>query len=266
MIGGPFLIIRKGIKPDPNATAFLQVTGITDPTISSAINTLCRSLKNAGLWNSIYMLKPYVGGTAVTHSYNLINTALYQSTFAGGVTHNANGVTYNGTNGYQNQNFNPLSVGINRNSFAYTIYSATQTITGTANKPFGIRINNLSAPSDFTIYLSGANYLWQAWDTSANGLSTANFLGQTTVQRNSSTNRQEFKNGAQTLNFTANVDALALPNVNFFEGAENGTSGANGYAGYNCRLTSISLSRTASEEQTFYNIIQTFQTTLGRQV
>lgn len=264
MIGGPFLIIRKGNKTDPNAAAFLQVTGITDPTISNAINTLCRSLKNAGLWNSIYMLKPYVGGTAVTHSYNLINTALYQSTFAGGVTHNANGVTYNGTNGYQNQNFNPLSVGINKNSFSYSFYSATQTLTGLQPRPLGVLQNVSSSPSDFWVYWSGYYYFF-AWDVTNTGTSS-NFLGLCTFQRISGTQKNDYRNSVLGSTQNINVDAHALPNLNFFEGCLNNAGTPGNYAGFTTRLTCISLARTASEEQTFYNIIQTFQTTLGRQV
>lgn len=208
------------------------------------------------------MLKPYVGGTAVTHSYNLINTALYQSTFAGGVTHNANGVTYNGTNGYQNQNFNPLSVGINKNSFAYSFYSGTATLTGAAPRPFGI--NGFASASAFWVYTS-AGVQFVAWDPSNRAVGS-NFTGLTTFQRINNTTKNEYKNGAILNTHAVNSDALNLPNSSFFEGASNQSGTPAGYAGYNCRLTSISLSRSASEEQTFYNIIQTFQTTLGRQV
>jgi hypothetical protein len=264
MIAGPFLIIRNRNKVDANATAFLQVTGITDPVISSAINTLCIQLKQAGLWNSIYMLKPYVGGTSVTHSYNLVNTALYQSAYLGGVTHNANGVTYNGTNGYQNHNFNPNTVGINKNSFAYSFYSSTQTF-GTGTRPLGIRINTNSAPSDFWVYQSSGSFFFSVWDVTPTGVNS-NFLGLKTFQRISNTVKNDYRNGVLIANSSVNSDALALPNFNLPEGAMQDTSSITGYTAFNSRMSCISLSRTAAEELTFYNIIQQFQTTLGRQV
>jgi hypothetical protein len=265
MIAGPFLIIRNRNKVDANATAFLQVTGITDPVISSAINTLCIQLKQAGLWNNIYMLKPYVGGTAVTHSYNLVNTALYQSAYLGGVTHNANGVTYNGTNGYQNHNFNPNTVGINKNSFAYSIYSSTTTLTGTNPRPLGITNASTTTISDFWVYFSSGTYNFYGWDVTNTGISS-NFLGLKTVQRISGTQKDDYRNAVLGTTQNINVDTQALPNTTFFEGAVNQNGSPSSYAGFNCRLTCISLSRTAAEELTFYNIIQQFQTTLGRQV
>ena len=54
---------------------FLTATGITNPTISSAVCTLVTSLKSASLWNKFNAIYPMVGGTATTHMYNLRNPA-----------------------------------------------------------------------------------------------------------------------------------------------------------------------------------------------
>lgn len=84
---------------DPDAIAFLAASGITDPTISSAINTLVIDLKSYNLWNKGTVILPYVGGNATAHCINL-KTATNGIAFSGGVIHNSNGVTFNGLNGY----------------------------------------------------------------------------------------------------------------------------------------------------------------------
>ena len=49
-------------------------------------------------------LYPFVGGTATSHKFNLKDPrdldAAFRLQFNGGWTHNSNGVTPNGTNGY----------------------------------------------------------------------------------------------------------------------------------------------------------------------
>jgi len=110
---------------DPDAQAFINAASITDATQKSAINTLVKSLKTAGIWTKCNAIYPFVGGNASAHSYNLKNTAQYQITFVGGVTHSVNGIQGNGTNGYANtnllgsvlpQNDNHLSIYIRTNA------------------------------------------------------------------------------------------------------------------------------------------------------
>lgn len=91
---------------DPDAQAFLTAAGIVDATITSAINNLVVGLKSAGLWAKMKAIYPFVGGTATTHKFNLKDPrdldVAYRITWFGGVTHDANGVQGNGTNGYAN--------------------------------------------------------------------------------------------------------------------------------------------------------------------
>jgi hypothetical protein len=73
---------------DPDAQAFLTATGITDPTITSAIDTLVLDLKAASLWTKMKALYPFVGGTSTTHKYNLVDPADTDAAFR---------LTFNGT-------------------------------------------------------------------------------------------------------------------------------------------------------------------------
>jgi hypothetical protein len=74
-------------------------------------------------------LYPFVGGTAETHKFNLINpldtNAAFRLAFNGGWTHDSNGVTPNGTNGYANTFLIPYQV-LNQNSTHLSIFSSTE--------------------------------------------------------------------------------------------------------------------------------------------
>jgi len=60
-----------GLGLDPDALAFLTAAGITDATITAAIDTLVLDLKGYGIWTKMKAIYPFVGGTATTHKYNL---------------------------------------------------------------------------------------------------------------------------------------------------------------------------------------------------
>ena len=93
-----------------DAWAFLDAAGITSALQQRAVVQLVRDLKKAQLWTKMEAVYPFVGGTATTHKWNLKNPSdtndAYRLTFSGGLTHNSNGITGNGTNGYINTNYN----------------------------------------------------------------------------------------------------------------------------------------------------------------
>jgi hypothetical protein len=115
----------------PLAQQFLATTGITDPTIQSAIYQLTFDLSNSGLLNKLAVIYPFVGGTASTHRINLKDPrdtdAAFRLNFFGGITHSSTGVFFNGSNGYADTQFIPPSTMNNNMSFA--LYS-TRNVTG----------------------------------------------------------------------------------------------------------------------------------------
>jgi hypothetical protein len=101
--GGPVIIV------DADAQAFITAAAITDTTQQAAIDNLVIGLKADGLWTPMQALYPFVGGTASTHKWNLKDPrdldAAYRLQFGGGVTHNANGATGNGVNSFMDTYF-----------------------------------------------------------------------------------------------------------------------------------------------------------------
>ena len=122
---------------DPDAQAFLMAAGIVDATITSAINNLVVGLKGASLWTKMKAIYPFVGGTATTHKFNLKDPrdldVAFRLTFFGGITHSANGVQGNGTNGYANTHLSNTAFTLNSffgGGYSRTNYSGLDTIFG----------------------------------------------------------------------------------------------------------------------------------------
>ena len=90
----------------PLTTAFLAATGITDATITTALNNLETGLTTYSLGSKMVALYPMVGGTASAHKFNLKDPrdldAAFRLVFSGGMTHSSTGVLFNGVNGYGN--------------------------------------------------------------------------------------------------------------------------------------------------------------------
>jgi hypothetical protein len=125
MIINPYLF---GSGLDPDAQAFLTASGITNSTITTAINQLVLNLKGYSLWTKGKAWHPFVGGTSSTHKWNLKDPrdldAAYRLVFNGGWTHASTGATPNGVNAWANTFLNSQgTLGINSTSFG--VYSRT---------------------------------------------------------------------------------------------------------------------------------------------
>jgi len=111
------------VVSDANAQAFINAADIPDVTQANAINNLVIGLKADNLWTSLDDIYPFVGGTATSHKWNLKSPTGNQLTFYGGITHDSNGITGNGSNGWAYTN--------NANARSYGVYSRTANPTGT---------------------------------------------------------------------------------------------------------------------------------------
>lgn len=76
---------------DPSASAFFMLSGVTDPGQQTAINNFVLSLKGAGIWSKMKAIYPFVGGTTLSHSINLVNAGVGTLTFDAASIHSADG-------------------------------------------------------------------------------------------------------------------------------------------------------------------------------
>jgi hypothetical protein len=247
---------------DPNASAFLTATGITDPTIQGAVNSLVVDLKKYGLWSKMKAIYPFVGGTATTHKFNLKNPldtdGAFRLTFNGGWTHSSNGATPNGTNGYANTFLTP-SINLSVGSSSFGIYSRTQDVVG--NKLYGASntsntyLQHNLATGDF---ISGA--VTNIVTYTANP--TTGFLLAT---RTSTTLLKAFRNNVSL--GTNTTTASTITNARFYLGARNNDNTSQGfYNAYQHAFSFIGDGLTDEDSANLYYSVQKFQTTLGRQV
>ena len=275
---GRYITIRGGtiIGPpppppslDPDAVAFLSAAGITDPTIESAVNTLVVDLKGYSIWTKMKAIYPFVGGTASTHKWNLINpldtNAAFRLTFNGGWTHSANGALPNGTNGYAETYFN-ISSGFttaNRGSAGGYWRTPTPNVGGYL---FGINDPVLSISSRFWIRTIGT-----AMDHYAGGAillresGVTDFSGFRAMSRVASNNLFAIKKDGSFITVTTNI-FTGFSNRTLPFAAVNQSGVFASFSTSQIAFGYISDDITQTEMTDLRTAVQAFQTTLSRQV
>jgi hypothetical protein len=245
-----------GTRQDADTTAFLSATGITDPTIQDAINTLVTDLKTDGIWDKMKAIYPFVGGTATTHKFNLKDArdldVAFRLAFSGGVTHSANGVVGNGVNGFANTFINPLT-NLSQNNVSVNIYSRNS-ITGQSD--FGAP--NLSG------YLNISNKQHFKINQSTSFSATTNTqssLGLFSFNRVNSTQESVYKNGNLLETFSKNSVTPTPTSFTLLA-----LVWAAEYGNKQQAFASIGEGLTDTEASNLYTRVQAFQTTLNRQV
>lgn len=124
---------------DATAAALITAASIVDTTQIAAANFEMYTMKAGGVTSGYVGLYPIIGGTGAKHKWNMFNPvdsdAAKRLVFSGTITHSANGMQGNGTNGVANSFINP-SMDLN-GDFAGWFYSRTAT-TSTSLSDFGV--------------------------------------------------------------------------------------------------------------------------------
>jgi len=252
---------------DQNLINFLNATGITNTNTIDALDSLVSSLKFNNIWDKLYALYPFVGGTQQTNKYNLIDTGSYLLAFTGSWVYNADGVSGNGTNTYADTSFTPQSSVSNFvTNGSLGIY--TRTDTTSSGYDMGCEVGTTPVRRVYLISKNTANK--SSFDISENPISsTADQNGAGFFVANisgSGTNNQKiFRNGTSIANQT-NVLTETVTTPLFIGANNNRNLGANAYVSESFSLASMGKGLTDSEASTYYTLVQNFQTTLGRQV
>ena len=240
---------------DADAQAFITAASITDPTQQSAINTLVTDLKGYGVWTKMKALYPFVGGTASQHSYNLKNTAQFQITWNGGVTNSSTGVTFNGTNGFGNTGLNDSTI-LNIDNKHISMYQRNVLVSFTGSS-MGISNSNR-----FYLNFDNQNYSTLGMNQSPFAVQTPQ-RGMFVMSKTANGSFKYFQNALTPVTKTGTNNAQ---NLNYFVGASNNGGSGFDYTSANLAFASIGDGLTDTEAANFYTAVQTFQTTLGRQV
>jgi hypothetical protein len=264
-----------GITYDADATAFFTAASITDTTQKSAVNTLALTLKSANIWTKMKALYPIVGGSASSHAVNLKQPGTFNLTFSTGWTHSSTGMTP--SNAYANTFLIP-NTHLTSNNHHLSFYSRTE-VSGSASDLACQSIQASSTQYGYMI-LSARNTVinvgpyFQQQTQNENRLnpsrtSTAGFYNGS---RTSSISFKGYVNGSLvgTNTNTASSISSYLPVNSLYLGAfninNNGVISTLSYSTRECAFASIGDGLTDAEALSFYNAIQAYQTTLGRQI
>lgn len=258
--------ISTAIVYDADAAAFFTAASITDNTQKSAVNQLVLDLKSASIWTKMKALYPVVGGVASAHAVNLKQPGTYNLSFATGWTHTSTGMTPNGAT-YADSFFNPRNNATLYNEHL-SYYSRTQIATG-INTDMGafqnavpnVYVNSLAILRNDGISVANIN----SNDFTRLTPSETDGRGFFIISRTASNSLKLYKNSAIKATNTTTT-SLINPNYQITLGALNLDGGLAQYSNKQCAFASIGDGLTDAEASSFYNAVQTYQTTLGRQV
>jgi hypothetical protein len=211
-------------------------------------------------------LYPVVGGVASAHAVNLKTPGTYNLTFATGWTHASTGMTPNGAT-YADTLFNPRNNATLYNQHL-SYYSRTQTATGTNtdigafhNSAPNVYVNSLAVLRNDGISVANIN----ATDITRLTPAETDGRGHFIVSRTASNSLKLYKNSAIKATNTTTT-TLINPVYQIILGALNLDGVAAQYSNKQCAFASIGDGLSDAEATNFYNAVQNYQTTLGRQV
>ena len=255
-----------GVSYDPDAQAFFTASGLTGATNLTAINNLVVALKGFGIWTKMKAIYPMIGGTAALHKWNLKDpqdtNAAFRLVFAGGWTHTGQGAQANGVNGFADTFLTP-STSLLQNSSHVSYYSRTQSNgteveigSSTGPNPGDPRTLLEIRTSGITYYAvnSQATYISYS-DADSRAFYIGNRTGASVVNG--------WRNSTKVA--TSSVLSSGLSNRTFWLAGFNST-GAAYHSTKECAFSSIGDGLTDTEAANLYTAVQSYQTTLSRQV
>jgi len=247
---------------DADAQAFVTAADIQDQVEANAINNLVIGMKADGLWTKMKAVYPFVGGTSTSTSYNLKNTAQYQITWNGGITHSSTGVLPNGTNGYGSTGF------FFDSTTALSSHISTYIRTNSTTLACEIGSGNSSGSDECFIVRNGSTYLNNQCSGQAQRInpSVADARGLILNSRRANNDWETYKNGSSLGTNTANNTYTGGSSyiLNLFRRGGIGTNDL--YSAKETAFASIGDGLTDTEAANLYTAVQAFQTALNRNV
>lgn len=246
--------ISSGGGYDPDAEAFFnRVTtagGSLSNTEKVAVNQLVLDMKSAGIWTSMKAVYPMVGASAAACAQNLKSSS-FTGTFTSGWTFSSTGVTSNGVSAYFDSTLQ-VTNDISATNYGAGFYKRNN--TPTSSPDIGALLASFNIYSNFDgtrtyhrgISASPDNY----GNTTSNGF--FHQYGKSSASTAFNGNTQKLTGGAGNITGT-NTVCLA---GNIVVGSTNS----------NYAFMFVSTSLTDTQAADFYTCVQTFNTSLSRQV
>jgi|688.fasta_scaffold157554_3 hypothetical protein len=255
------------IVSDADAQAYINrvyaAGGTLTNTEATAVNQLTIDMKASNVWTSMKAIYPMIGSSAAACAQNLKSSS-FTGTFSSGWTFASTGVTPNGTSAYFNTTLIP-STSLSVNSTHQSLYLNTNNVATSAD-PVDMGSFN-SSTQRITLVQSSLAALSFASANLATLISTtqATRQGFGITSKTSATLTTLYKNGISVA--TGNSGGT-LPSFNVYIGNLNfiNTPYASGYTNNKIAFSSIGDSLDNTQASALYTNVQTFNTTLNRNV
>lgn len=252
---------------DADASAFIQRVYTAGGTLTTAeqnaVNQLTIDLKAANIWTGMKAVYPMVGASAAACAQNL-RTGSFTGTFNGGWNFALTGVIPNGTSGYMDTGLN-LNGTLNVDSVHMSFYSRTQSTTFSGG---AMGVGNEGTNGTYIApYYSGTIgkfFLSGIYPANAVGLNNTTTTGLTLGSKTATNLRKLYLNGSLLATNTA-AYTYTFTNSTVYLGALN-YAGANYFTGFQCAFASIGDGLTDTQATYLNNAVETFQTSLSRNV
>lgn len=207
----------------------------------------------------VYAAYPYIGGNAAAHAVDLFGN--HTLTWTGSVTHNANGITGDGSTGYGQMDVNLNEIVLNT-LYSHGGYCRTNSAANIYD--YGCASGSGTAMVLQAKNAAGDAHGWASLVTVSTSAAVATSTGFYVVTRPSLTSNVAYKNGV-TIASIAGVSG-ALASAEFTVSAYWSKSVVTYY--YSNRNFAFHFigGYTVVSHATLYNLVQALQTHLGRQV
>ncbi len=250
---------NNSITYDADAQKFMNSSGITDVTQKSALNNFVMQLKESSLWSKFMAIYPMVGGTANTNKWNLKDPrdsdGAYRLTFYGTPVFAGTGILFPTISDYADTHLADSAIGGSSNA-SISYYSRTQnTTTG-----YDMGCTDGAIPyNELSIYAQeGDDSEWFGFNQE---ILTENTTGLFMLS-STATNVTRYRNGvivgskgyAPINDYTNLTILLGKSRVTVRPGQKE------------CALAAVGSGLTDAEALAFYNIVQTFEGSLSREL
>jgi hypothetical protein len=257
---------------DADAQAFFDRVTTAGGTLSltekTAVNQLVLDLKANSLWTPMKAIYPMVGASSAACAQNLKSSSFTGTFTATGWTFASTGVKGNGTSAYMNTNFIPSSDFSSSTNFGLFLYTSS-TIAGIGDRDFAIFTAG-ATPSLNLTSKDGTSSKADLFDF-ANRISVTGFNveGFYIGSRTASNSAKLYRNGTSIGTTTASQGTapstfLTLGGANL--SATNPITTVGVYSAKTFSFAGTCDGLTDSEASNFYTAVQSFQTTLSRNV
>lgn len=246
----------KSSPTDVDAQKFIDSAGITDNTQKTALINFVTQLKDSSLWVKFKAIYPMLGGTASSAQWNLMNPQntdqAFRLTFNGSPVFSTSGILFPTPSDFANTHLFDNMIAYNDNAISY--YSLTQnSISG-----YDMGCIDLVSPyNEFAIYCQNDATVWFGYNVF--GATPSNTKGLF-ILSSSQNDVKRYDNSIVTTSL-GSAPVQGYTNIPILIGSSAGAP-ANGQR--ECALATIGNSLTDAQVVTFYNIVQKFESSLGR--